>query len=295
MKRSNCPSCLSSELCVVATYKRKWLLCKNCGTGFSEERSTYCLGFLPIKGYGKTKALSEENIYDYFIDTVHIDWAVREGKDFITDYLEPSQLNVSGKHLLDISGGNGHFIKQIESLGAKVTLTEFNKKTVDYARKTHGFEVFEYDLNKDDLLDKTKGEFDVVFARACIMFAKDLPKFVASLKQVLSKGGSVLINHSVEPTLGVMLRTQLDEFSYFVLRQPKTVIETFEANGFKLKHRSDETDSSLYVYENDLLLRWRFLHQVYEKKALSILNKNRLFAWPARDRRRSTFVFERTN
>lgn len=293
MKNLTCPSCNSDDLCSVATYKRKWWLCKNCGTGFSEENSRYNLSFLPIKDYQKAKALSDENIYDYFIDSVHIDWAKREGKEFITDYLEPTQLNVSEKRLLDISGGNGHFIKQIEALGAKVSLTEFNQKTVDYAQKVHGFDVFEYDLNKDDLSKKVKGEFDIIFARACIMFAKELPNFVDTLRRVLSKGGSVLINHSVEPTLGVMLRTQLDGFSYFVLRQPKTIIDTFEANGFKLKYRADETDPSLYVYENDLLLRWRFLHRVYEKKALPILNDNRLFSWAARDRRRSTLLFER--
>ena len=48
-----------------------------------------------------------------------------------------------------------------------------------------------------------------------------------------------------------MLRTQLDEHSYFVLRQPESVINAFEKQGFELIHRADKTDPSLYVYDND--------------------------------------------
>ncbi len=235
--------------------------------------------------------LTEEKMYDYFVEQAHIDWSEREGQEFIAEYLQPSGLEVAEKDLLDISGGNGHFIKQVESLGARITLTEINRKTIDYARQTHGFEVLEYDLNEHDLPSLTKRRFDIVFARACIMFAKDLGKFVDEIKRSLQPGGMVMINHSVIPTLGVMLRTQLDEFSYFVLRQPQSIVEEFESQGFALHHRADETDPSLYVYDNDLLFRWRLIHRYYERKNIARLARDRKFAWPARDRRRSTLVF----
>ena len=54
-----------------------------------------------------------------------------------------------------MSGGNGHFIKQVENLGATITLTEINKKTIEYARQQHGFETFEFDINEHDLYQVT--------------------------------------------------------------------------------------------------------------------------------------------
>ena len=199
---------------------------------------------------------------------------------------------MDGKKLLDISGGNGHFIKQIEKLGAHITLTEINRKTIDYAKQKHGFDVIEYNLNQHDLSKVTGGTtFDVIFARACVMFAKDLPKFVSEIKRSLVPGGFVMVNRSVLPTLGVMLRTQLDEFSYLILRQPQAIIDAFQKEGFQLHHRADETDPTLYVYDNDLLLRWRLVHRIYERRGVGSLAKDRIFALPSRDRRLSTLVF----
>ena len=150
-----------------------------------------------------------------------------------------------------------------------------------------------YDINKDNLFNRTGREFDIVFARACIMFAKDLQDFVWQISNVLKPGGKVMINHSVVPTLGVMLRTQLDEYSYHCLRQPQEIIDTFNSSGFGLTYQHDETDESLYVYDHDLLRHWRYLYMYYETKAVKAMEENRLFRWPARDRRRSTMVFEK--
>jgi len=292
MTITTCPSCGATEFLTLDSYKRHWHICLKCGTAVSEQKSSYSLGFLPYADLKKSGTLSDEKMYDYFIDETHINWAVGEGQEFIRDYLKPSGLDVAGKSLIDISGGNGHFIKQVEKLGANITLTEFNKKTVAYARKVHGFEnVFEYDLNRHDLASLTQCKYDIVFARACIMFARDLNKFVQDMKNTLHAGGHILINHSVVPTLGVMLRTQLDEFSYFILRQPETIIDAFTKAGFTLTYRADETDNSLYVYDHDLLWHWRFVYRMYENRAVKKMGRNRPFALPARDRRRSTLVF----
>ncbi|MFC7286927.1 class I SAM-dependent methyltransferase [Herminiimonas glaciei] len=292
MNTPNCPTCSKTNFITLTTYKRYWHCCRDCGTAISEQRDSYPLAMLPYADLKKGASLDEEKMYDYFVEDIHINWSEREGQEFIDDYLRPANFEVGGKRLLDISGGNGHFIKQIEKLGAQITLTEINKKTIDYARQKHGFEVFEYNLNEHDLPAVTNQRFDIVFARACLMFAKDLSGFAAQIRRSLTPGGYVMINHSVIPTLGVMLRTQLDEFSYFILRQPESIIEEFLKHGFALHHRSDETDPGLYVYDNDLLPHWRMVHRIYEKKGVRALQNNREFSWPARDRRRSTLVFK---
>jgi SAM-dependent methyltransferase len=291
MNQLTCNICNSRDLVVLDTYKRHWHCCRKCGTAFSEQKTSYPLAILPYADLKKGAVPNEEKMYDYFVEKIHIDWSEREGKEFIDDYLKPASVDVAGKDLLDISGGNGHFIKQIEKLGARITLTEINKKTIEYARKQHGFEVLEYNLNQHDLPAVTKRRFDVIFARACIMFAKDLAKFADETRRSLVPGGLVMINHSVMPTLGVMLRTQLDEFSYFLLRQPESIIDVFQKHGFELHHRADETDPSLYVYDHDLLRHWRWIYRFYESRNIRRLAADRRFAWPARDRRRSTLVF----
>ena len=121
----------------------------------AKQKQRYGFSFLPFADFKKNVKLDQEKMYDYFIEPDHIAWSEREGKEFITDYLLPSGLDVTNKSLIDISGGNGHFIKQVENLGATITLTEINKKTIEYARQQHGFETFEFDINEHDLYQVT--------------------------------------------------------------------------------------------------------------------------------------------
>jgi len=290
---NECISCGKNDFIRIPTYKRDWYLCRGCGTAIPNERDKFPLRFLPYKDMKKQSALDAQKMYDYFVDPIHIEISEREGNEFIDKYITPNNIDVSGKSILDISGGNGHFVSQIQKLGAEITLTEYNKKTVEYAKKTHSFtNVYEYDLNNDDLFELTGQQFDIVLARACIMFCDDLKNLVSQIKKCLKPGGIVILNHSVEPTLGVLTRVQLDEFSYSALRQPETVVDTFEAQDISIIYRLDETDPSLYVYDHDLLRHWMIVHYLYEIRGARVLAKERLYSFPARDRRRSTFIFK---
>ena len=120
------------------------------------------------------------------------------------------------------------------------------------------------------------------------MFALDLPGFTRRIESCLNPGGLVIINHSVKPTLGVMVRVQLDELSYLVLRRPEVIIEEFAQHGYTVEARMDETDQSLYVYDDDFLPHRMAAHYLYEIRGAWRLMKERLFELPARDRRRST-------
>jgi hypothetical protein len=96
-----------------------------------------------------------------------------------------------------------------------------------------------------------------------------------------------------------MLRVQLDEFSYLVLRHPENVIGIFEKEGFSLQYRSDEVDPSLYIYDHDMNRYWTLARRIYEWKNLSnLMNAERKgktgFAFRARDRRYSMMVFRKT-
>jgi len=287
----SCKTCKSQEITKIDSYKRFWILCNSCGDGWSIQKKQYPLSLFPINDLRKQSGMNEEKMYDYFTDKVHIDISVEEGKEFIRTYMKDFKLNYKDKEILDISGGNGYFINEIRKLGAKVSLTEINEKTIEHAKLVHDFNIYNYNINKDNIQQILNKKFDIIFARACIMFCLDLNKFIRDLKKVLNKEGYIMINNSVIPTLGVILRTQVDEHSYFALRQPKTIIDAFLKNGFSLEFRKDETDQGLYVYDDDLIRIRKYLNKLYEMKGIKTLKSNRLFSWPARDRRRSTMLF----
>jgi SAM-dependent methyltransferase len=280
-----CTICGGADFLVLPTYKRHWHFCRSCGTATSAQRKRYPLALLPFPDYRRQAEVDEALMYDYFVEPAHVEWSIAEGEELLDRYLRPHGVDVAGKSVLDVSGGNGHVLKQVERAGATVALTEINHKTIEYARETHGFPVFEYNLNEHNLAEVTGRTFDVVLARACIMFAWDLDGFARQVGQVLNPGGLVIVHRLVKPTLGVMVRVQLDEFSYYVLRQPDVIADAFTRIGFELEHRIDEVDPSLYAYDHDMRKHWLFAHYLYEIRNVMGLRRDRPFDLPARDRR----------
>lgn len=290
---SNCRECGASNLRRLTFYKRYWDLCGTCGAGSPEQRDRYPFAFLPGPGFKKPPAQDEQSIYDYFVQESHIRYSIGTAHEFIKQYIDPNGIELRGKSVLDVSGGNGHFLKVIEGRGAHVAMTEINKLAIDHARQTHGFDVYEFNFNQRRINNVVTKKFDIVMLRAAIMFCNDLRQLVGDLTSILNPGGLVIVNHSVIPTLGVMLRTQLDEFSYAILRQPETVVGHFEKAGFRVTARVDETDPSLYAYDHDLNNWWLMVWSLYEVMGARKLRDFRKFPFPARDRRRSTMIFQR--
>ncbi len=292
-----CPSCQSDDLITLNTYKRTWFLCHACGDAFPQQKDRYSLTFLPDPHLKKMPE-DEASMYDYFIRQDHIDYSIATAGDFLRQHAEPNRLAFHGKRVLDISGGNGHFLMEIAKLGAEVTLTEINQPTIDYAKAAHGIDVHLFNFNSHSIQAEVPKTFDIVMARAAIMFCQDLAKFAQDTREILADDGLVIVNHSVIPTLGVMLRVQLDEFSYFRLRQPESVIRTFEKAGYVLQSRADETDQSLYVYDHDLNRYWALARYLHEQPAVRRLvsaerGGKACYAFRARDRRRSTMIFRK--
>ena len=285
--------CKGKNYNLLTFYKRYWLFCRDCGTAESIEKKNYKLSFLPFKDYKKNTDINDSNIYDYFTDKAHIEDSILEGEEFYNQYIYPYGIDISSKRILDISGGNGHAIMALAKRGAKVEITEFNKRAVDYSTNFHKINAYLYDLNKDELSKIVKGKYDVITLRACIMFAKDLSSLSHTLFNILNPGGYLIINKSVKPTLGVFTRTQLDQHSYFFLRQPETIEKEFAKVGFKTIKIINEVDPTMYVYDNDLTLRWYFLHYFYELRNSFILRKNDAFEIRSRDRRRSTLILQK--
>ena len=288
-----CIGCGEADILRITTYKRFWWICRTCGEARPTQRSSYPFSFLPHADVKKQKDLNAASMYDYFITPIHLELAELEAIDFNERYISRLPEPISHKSLLDISGGNGHFAKWFQDkLSMTVSFTEINEPAIEYAQANLGFEnVLHYDLNAEG--DGAIGgrRYDVIMARACIMFCDDINKFAEQLLNSVNPGGLLILERSLEATLGTLVRVQLDEFSYHILRQPGVVETSFLNAGFELASRYDETDPSLYVYDHDLLPHWKWLHYYYEIKGLSQIANDRVFNLPARDRRRSCFVF----
>jgi SAM-dependent methyltransferase len=289
---SGCVECGKGSLVALRTYKRDWYLCGACGTGFPRPRDFYPLSFLPFADLKRRKDQDEQSIYDYFVLPDHARLSKLDADAFLKQ-CDDDGVSFDGKRVLDVSGGSGFFLKEIERRGARVALTEFNKKAVEFARRTHGFEAYEFDFNRDCLRDVVPGQFDIVMLRAAIMFCDDLDALAAGLLQITKPGARILIVHSVVPTLGTLLRVQLDEFSYRILRQPETVAAHFERQGYRLEKRIDEIDPSPYVNDYDMKDSWLFVRALYEISGARRLRAHRKFAFAARDRRRSKLIVRR--
>lgn len=292
---TKCISCGSANTTSINTYKRVWAFCHDCGDASPIQKDRYPFTFLPDPWLKKIPA-DEASVYDYFVLPDHIEYSRWTAEEFLRRYIDEVGLDVAGKRVIDISGGNGHFLMELTKRGAEVTLTEINQASLEYVRKTHHIEAIEFNFNKHRLTEVVSQPYDYILARAAVMFCADLRRFAEDVRSRLSPDGVFIINHSVIPTLGVALRVQLDEFSYRVLRQPETVMKIVEAAGFKCTHRFDETDPSLYVYDNDKVKYWRWVAAYYGAPAVKKLMYaetagQRGFTFRARDRRRSTMIF----
>ncbi|MHC5113731.1 MAG: class I SAM-dependent methyltransferase [Planctomycetota bacterium] len=287
-----CHACDSKNVVEVDTFKRRWSLCDECGTAFPQTKPRLpLLSWLPYAEYKRRTDQTESSIYDYFTRPEHVDYSIETAREFIEHTITPHGIALDGKRVLDISGGNGHFIHEIAKLGATPTLTEINEPSLAYARDELGIDSVEFDFNRHRIHEQALGPFDIVLARAAIMFCRDLEQFVRDTASILAPGGLLVIQHSVVPTLGVLVRVQLDEYSYHVLRQPEAVIRAGTDAGLEPWLRIDETDPSEYVYDHDLNNYQLLAHYWYEIKGALRLRGHRKFAFPARDRRRSMMIF----
>tara|TARA_A100001388_G_scaffold257295_1_gene223013 strand:+ start:3142 stop:4029 length:888 start_codon:yes stop_codon:yes gene_type:complete len=291
-----CLTCNSQEgQTIISVYKRKWHICPSCGSAWTKKKSRYLFSYLPYTALKKNTNVNESTSYDYFIDEYHIGWSKDDGEELYKRYVKPYIPDLKDKKILDISGGNGHAINRLAEEGAKVELTEINELALEYAKKTFNIPTYKYNLNSDNLVDIVDSNYDIIFNRACIMFCDDLPKLISNIYDLLNPGGFYIINNTIEPTLGIMTRTQYDEYSFHILRQPKLVIEDAKKVGLELVDQIDEVDPSLYVYDNDLRYSWMFVHYFYEIRNTLHLKKTigNLFNLRARDRRRSTLILRK--
>lgn len=270
------------------TYKHYWIICQETGNAYSIKKKPSVVTRL-MQTY-KSQKNNSYSIYDYFTSPSHIQWSLEESRKVIHEIFNRHKIDPRGKRILDVSGGNGHVADELKKLGAEVTLTEVNDQAIEYARDHLQVETYKFDFQADSLDQVVNGKFDIVLLRAAIMFCVDMERFLTSLKKLLKPGTVVVFQYCVIPTLGVLLRTQNDDYSYLALYQPETLIQFCGSQGLHLVTREDEIDSDSYVVDHDVNRKLTFLRIWYEIKGLQVIPFRSKYPFRARDRRRSNMI-----
>lgn len=272
------------------TFKHRWIICQETGNAYSIKKKPGMVHRLIQLYKGRKRRKNSYAIYDYFTSPSHIQWSLEESQKVIKEIFTLHKIDLQGKRILDVSGGNGHVADELRKLGAGVVLTEVNDTAIEYARNTLHVETYKFDFQEDKISKVVTGKFDIVLLRAAIMFCVDMERFLNDLEQLLTPGAIVVMQYCVVPTLGVLLRTQDDEYSYLALYQPETLIEFCERHRIRPTARQDEIDAEPYVADHDIS-RWLTLLRIwYEVKGLRVFPFTSKYPFRARDRRRSNMI-----
>lgn len=253
---------------IIHTYKHKWSINTSNGICVIQSRNWYPLGFLKIFSkklafLAKDKKVTDNPSLIYEADsdislgtqkfTTQGDIELQEDRaDIFCALLKRYGVNVHGKSVLDISGGSGVFVKQLLNHGAiSVSNTEFSKGAVDYGKEILDIPAYYFDINKHKLSEIVNQniKYDVVMLRGCIEFCDNLEELIDELKIITHKQ-SILILTFVDPTLGVALRTQFDQYNLKICRPPTSVNETFTKKGY-----TTLIDSEMFLFDRNYAFR----------------------------------------
>jgi len=286
----------SEDIIRINTYKHYWFLDLKSGNAFSTYRGKRFLSFLPIPSFKQDRNTlkNHDTIYDYFVSAEHIQWTLEEFQRFDSQIIQNYKINFHGKKVLDISGGQGHFLNSLkERYETHGTLTEYNNRAIEFAKNKLDLEAVQFDFQEDSLSQIFKEPFDIVLLRASMMFCQNPEKLAKELFSITHSNSIIIIQHSVIPTLGVLLRTQFDEYNYKILYQPNFLIDIFSRLGFQKEFNAIESDPDPYVYDHDKIIPLTLLRFFYEFFALQILSWIPSFSFRSRDRKRGLIILRR--
>jgi len=309
---NKCVHCKSNNIREINTYKYNWYLCFDCGSASSRKKDFYAFSFLsPIINIVSKKKENFHNkmslligdkaikqnsstMYDYFMDDNHVEWTLNSVQEFKERIIQKYNIDANNKEILDISGGNGYFINEFKKDGANITFTEFNESAVKFVNDKFGFDTYKFDINEDSI-DKTIGnkKFDIIFLRGVIMFSKNIDKFLNDLKELMHSQTVIIINHSVIPTIGTLIKTQYDEYNYFMLYSSYFLQNKIQKLDFKIIGYDDDSDEEMYIYSQDSSRFLQLLKCYYEYRAIPKIGMETNFSFRARNRRRYNLLFKK--
>lgn len=302
-KKFTCKICGCQTKTVIDSYKHCWIQCNDCNNVFRTRKNKYLIeNLFPIvlakrmlkkliidQLYPMQDVIEDEKIfynYYYELSKVPIEKTKYDSLPAKFDSIfKKYNIDLSGKKVLDISGGPGYLSKYLKDKCKKIMVTEFSEYAVKGMTQHLGIEAVKFDYNKDKIDEVIKERFDIILIEYSINFCNDLDDFVRRLDKISAPGVFIYVSF-VPPTLGCCLRWQHDEYTYNILYHPESMLRIFIQNGFSIQDRFSNGEYGFMegLSWKVLLLRLPFI-LLYKLKALKkknsinreLIQKNRGF------------------
>ncbi len=153
-----------------------------------------------------------------------------EASDFL-QLVKRNGIDISGKSLLDISGGPGTFAHFIKTAVGKIVVSEYGAQSAEAMKKyLHGVHVLHADINEPW---PEKELYDIILYRSCLYFCHDFKTHLKDIEKYLQANGLIYIC-TTAPTLGNSLRWQFEDYTHNVLYSKKIIEDTLVGEGFSI-------------------------------------------------------------
>jgi len=175
-------------------------------------------------------------------------WAerMRSGENIAHEYLEKPAMygklpDLTGKDVLCIGCGTGEEVAHLVSLGARrVVGVDISGGLIDYAKKS--YPSLEFEVMDMEKLNFSTDSFDFVYSSLVMHYVDSWDKTLASISNVLKKGGSFLFStHHPVKWSGARIRSD-NEVSVLLGYKKNKELKTCEVLGDYLNTRKiDDT------------------------------------------------------
>jgi 2-polyprenyl-3-methyl-5-hydroxy-6-metoxy-1,4-benzoquinol methylase len=230
----------------------------------------------------------EANFYTYYVDIIKNQNFEKWEEEYIhlESFISSNNIDITGKNILDISGGPGLKAKYLSKKARYVAVTEFAYAAANAIKSHLGIDAVKYDYNTDSLSDCVDRKFDIILIAYSINFCNNLDKLAKECYSIMNEGGKIYISF-VPPTLGCCLRWQHDEYTYNNLYVPESLSAIFCRNGFTEILRDTEGN---YMYNKgysgtfgEKSNFWPMLYRKKKKKFATLnrelIQKNRILVF----------------
>ena len=234
--KKSCSNCQSKNVFIINTYKHLWRVCNNCGVAFSRAKKNLLLSFLPFLQLKNNKELLENPSMVYKFSNPSeeaIKEAEKQAALLSDEWTKLCKIDLMGKKIIEISGGNGHFLKALRKFTANLFHTELNPNDVEYVKTKLGIDSKPFNFYKNKLQNLFPDKFDIILLKGNLEFCLDIKNLLSNIEDNTKPGTLIIVLTSV-PTLGNFLITQFDDYNQLVLYQKETLLKTFKDSGYTM-------------------------------------------------------------
>jgi SAM-dependent methyltransferase len=199
--------------------------------------------------------------------------------DQVLDTLKYFNYDITGRRILDISGGPGFVPGHLNKLASECCTTEHSELAANAISEHFGIRAKRFDYNKDNINEVYDEKFDLILIRSSVIFCENLDKLLMDCKRILEPDGCVLLE-SIIPSLGEVLWWQTLEYKFPRIHSQETIEKYFYKNDFsfvggfreygdyfKVKNRSyHELSKRIFVLFVDLPLYVLYLLGIRKSK-----------------------------